>query len=377
MKKLLLLFFTTLFSFSTISQNIELDDYTWYVHAYELNGNTTNNSFSPEMTIQLNFDTTTNQITSDLCCGGNFQLDININSSNSVFQGSNFSNTSVSCNETANANFADLTHDFFENNINNNFTFNITEEAGLTVKLDITTTGGEHLILYNTPHQDKNSPIFDANIEWYLIDINSNGNSINLPPSSQEVSQITAYFNHDGSFETNVCDQLTGNFSISLQKMLLNCGNINTPTNNCSASINENFQNTYFNFFSNHANEELDFSISIIDFAQGSCSTEYQMMINSSSGDYLVFSNCPSSLATDKNFLPKFSFYPNPAKEIIFVENNNQHINQIEIIDIFGKKLKTLRNTIKEINISELPNGVYFFKIFSGGNTTIQKIVKE
>ena len=27
--------------------------------------------------------------------------------------------------------------------------------------------------------------------------------------------------NHDGSFETNVCDQLTGNFSISLQKMLL------------------------------------------------------------------------------------------------------------------------------------------------------------
>jgi hypothetical protein len=100
-------------------------------------------------------------------------------------------------------------------------------------------------------------------------------------------------------------------------------------------------------------------------------------MINSSSGDYLVFSDCTSSLATNKNFLPKFSFYPNPAKEIIFVENNNQHINQIEIIDIFGKKLKTLRNTIKEINISELPNGVYFFKIFSGGNTTIQKIVKE
>ena len=159
--------------------------------------------------------------------------------------------------------------------------------------------------------------------------------------------------------------------------MLLNCGNINTPTNNCSSSINENFQNTYFNFFSNHANEELDFSISIIDFAQGSCSTEYQMMINSSSGDYLVFSNCPSSLATDKNSLPEFSLYPNPAKESIYVENNNQQINQIEIIDISGKKLKTLRNTIKEINISELPNGVYFFKIFSGGNITIQKIVKE
>ena len=65
------------------------------------------------------------------------------------------------------------------------------------------------------------------------------------------------------------------------------------------------------------------------------------------------------------------SIYPNPAKDVIKILNdNNLNITNVEILDLTGR---TVLNTEKtsDISISELPEGQYFVKIY--GETTMVK----
>lgn len=74
----------------------------------------------------------------------------------------------------------------------------------------------------------------------------------------------------------------------------------------------------------------------------------------------------------DENIIQNnISIYPNPAKDIVnILNNNNLNITKVEIIDLVGR---VVLNTEKyqNINISELPDGQYFVKII--GETTIVK----
>lgn len=67
------------------------------------------------------------------------------------------------------------------------------------------------------------------------------------------------------------------------------------------------------------------------------------------------------------------SIYPNPAKDIVKILNdNNLNITNIEIIDLTGRiVMNTLKST--DIDISELPEGQYFVKIY-GETTMVRKL---
>ncbi len=68
------------------------------------------------------------------------------------------------------------------------------------------------------------------------------------------------------------------------------------------------------------------------------------------------------SLSKDKS---TFSFYPNPAKDFIVVEGKN--IEQINIIDRFGRVLKQIKNNAEQqiINTSLLAKGLYIFQVIT------------
>ncbi|MBN1251016.1 MAG: endonuclease [Bacteroidales bacterium] len=73
-----------------------------------------------------------------------------------------------------------------------------------------------------------------------------------------------------------------------------------------------------------------------------------------------------------------YKIYPNPAKDFINIESENQ-INKIEILSINGQNLKTeiINNSKAKINISELPKGIYFLNLSdSNGNISSSKFVK-
>ncbi len=68
------------------------------------------------------------------------------------------------------------------------------------------------------------------------------------------------------------------------------------------------------------------------------------------------------------------NIYPNPAKNILQLELNNEHINKnIIIYNVFGLVVKQLKANNKQtiINISDLQSGIYFLKV----DKVIKKII--
>lgn len=67
------------------------------------------------------------------------------------------------------------------------------------------------------------------------------------------------------------------------------------------------------------------------------------------------------------------SIYPNPTNTVIYISNYEQNINEVKIVDITGKTIKTLARADKEIDVSYLSRGIYFVKV----SDKVLKFVKE
>ncbi|MFY7965136.1 MAG: T9SS type A sorting domain-containing protein, partial [Chitinophagaceae bacterium] len=69
------------------------------------------------------------------------------------------------------------------------------------------------------------------------------------------------------------------------------------------------------------------------------------------------------------------SLYPNPAKDIIYI---NTSPKQVSIIDHLGRTVKQLNNISEHqaINISQLPNGIYAIVIETTNGIVTKKIIK-
>ena len=67
----------------------------------------------------------------------------------------------------------------------------------------------------------------------------------------------------------------------------------------------------------------------------------------------------------------KISIFPNPASEYVFIDSDKEVF--AELFDIKGVKLK--QTTSDYLNVSDLASGIYFVKLTSDKNISIQKII--
>jgi hypothetical protein len=80
-----------------------------------------------------------------------------------------------------------------------------------------------------------------------------------------------------------------------------------------------------------------------------------------------------------------FSVYPNPTGDKAFVRfsesNAQQTLRQISLINVAGQTIwydKEQNNTgVYEVNVVQLPAGVYFLKVETDHSTGVKKLVKE
>lgn len=81
----------------------------------------------------------------------------------------------------------------------------------------------------------------------------------------------------------------------------------------------------------------------------------------------------------DNTLSESIKLYPNPANDVINLSTSNSlSINKLEIIDINGRKIKSIKNIInKEINISDLNKGLYLINIYSTDGMVTKKIIKQ
>lgn len=76
-----------------------------------------------------------------------------------------------------------------------------------------------------------------------------------------------------------------------------------------------------------------------------------------------------------------FLVFPNPATDIITLRcAPDKEIKRVELMNVQGQILlvrKVIRSTAEEIDISQLPEGLYFVKIYTGKDVIFKKLVKE
>jgi hypothetical protein len=84
------------------------------------------------------------------------------------------------------------------------------------------------------------------------------------------------------------------------------------------------------------------------------------------------YNECDLPYNVDENSVENdVNIYPNPAKDIVnILNNNNLNITKVEIIDLVGRVVLDTEK-YQNIDITELPEGQYFVKII--GETTIVK----
>ena len=91
-----------------------------------------------------------------------------------------------------------------------------------------------------------------------------------------------------------------------------------------------------------------------------------------------VTTKVKGSLSTHDFVLPNFSYYPNPLKHALTI-NNTIVIDEIEIYSVSGQSIlsKRIDSDHSEIDLSNISSGLYFLKVKSEGQVKIVKLVKK
>lgn len=75
----------------------------------------------------------------------------------------------------------------------------------------------------------------------------------------------------------------------------------------------------------------------------------------------------------------RFSIIPNPASEMVSINFDNTFAiyDQVQLIDLNGKVVKSLSNSHTTIQVSDLPQGIYFVKVLSNEGIWIEKLIVQ
>jgi PKD repeat protein len=84
----------------------------------------------------------------------------------------------------------------------------------------------------------------------------------------------------------------------------------------------------------------------------------------------------PATISIRENTLEKINIYPNPSNSILNI-NNLTSETSIDLIDVTGKKIKSLNNSSKSITVSVdfLSPGIYFIQFKNKGNVVAKKFL--
>lgn len=88
--------------------------------------------------------------------------------------------------------------------------------------------------------------------------------------------------------------------------------------------------------------------------------------------------NCAALNVPDTRTRNAFNIYPNPSQKIINIDVDKiGEVNRIFIVNNVGQYCSELKKNTKEINIENLPNGIYFISIETEKGNYVSKFVKN
>ncbi len=218
--------------------------------------------------------------------------------------------------------------------------------------------------------------------EWYLKVINVDGVNYNIN-SNEEVVNATLEcpLNPEGNFITAFCKTGVGVIEDNGVQITFVDDIFNVSGDSCEVEINETLENLYFSFFTDNITEPFDYYITIIDFIPPPGPDSLTILtIIAPNGDYIKYDDYPQELLNIDRFnLVNISLSPNPTSDNVFLDNFNNEELSIEVYDIFGSLLDSVKIQQKgAISLASYADGLYFLRVKDNyGNIKIERIVKE
>jgi len=118
--------------------------------------------------------------------------------------------------------------------------------------------------------------------------------------------------------------------------------------------------------------------------------TTYQIQVQAVCADGQTSDWCTAisamttNVGIDDYLSNSISLYPNPAKEVVYVQcTNNTQIDAIEVYDVYGKVVRTAVETRHgtslqtSINVSDLADGMYFVRVTTEKGAVTKTFVKK
>jgi photosystem II stability/assembly factor-like uncharacterized protein len=95
-------------------------------------------------------------------------------------------------------------------------------------------------------------------------------------------------------------------------------------------------------------------------------------------GSYSLYihGTAPTSIKESNNLENEINVFPNPASQFVNVDVKNYNVEEVSVLDVNCKLVNTsisFFNTNAKIDVSTLPNGVYFVKVKSINNKPVYK----
>jgi hypothetical protein len=100
---------------------------------------------------------------------------------------------------------------------------------------------------------------------------------------------------------------------------------------------------------------------------------------SNSSNSFIAKLSNPLTAINEISGEMNFNLYPNPASSTIAVESSKYQVQSIRIMDVLGREIYYLQTTNDktEIDVSELPSGIYILQVQSKSGVVSKKFVKE
>jgi hypothetical protein len=213
-----------------------------------------------------------------------------------------------------------------------------------------------------------------SNVNWKIVKIQWNNVDYYPPPP---LSIPTANFLNGNNLTTHFFD--SGNAFIifgsdnqnyfnvpqGMGTTLADYGGENQQAVQHFDEMNTGFYNAWYGGFQQSGNFYFEYQ----EVMSGK-----NLVVTNPAGNKIFYSNL--LLDTNEISKQKISIYPNPATDIIFIDNLKPN-SSLELIDNSGKLVKSISNnkTSKtEINIKNLNSGIYYLKV---DGQSVQKIIKK
>lgn len=205
---------------------------------------------------------------------------------------------------------------------------------------------------------------------WYLQSLVINDQEI-TPPINDEVQNVPFFFDGGFDFEppflfTSVCDEIIASSDV-FSNVIFICFTGTNPLIDCQLQENIDFDAFYFNFlgltteFPYQLNDEGD---------------NLQLILTAPNGDQAIYGN--EVLAIEDVKTGSFQVYPNPVRDVLQLEIA-QELNHtgVTIYNAFGSEMIKSSPEISSIDMSALPQGMYFIVIATDQGDLVKKILKQ